>query len=175
LGHYTGLQLPTDPPKIQADNKAKWNEERQLELADFYTLGYMGRTIDSVLAALSANGICSVLDVRYTPVSMYKPEFSKSNLRRALEDHGIQYRHAPQLGVPRDIRGLAVEHGSRDPIWEWYDTNVVTQYVGKNLHRFFNVLEHPVALMCVESDPTACHRHRLTLAFERLGLRGFDL
>jgi hypothetical protein len=29
--------------------------------------------------------------------------------------------------------------------------------------------------MCVEIDPHECHRHRLSAALERKGLRGFDL
>ena len=48
-------------------------------------------------------------------------------------------------------------------------------YVGINLHHFLNSVDHPAALMCVETDPTECHRHRLCIALEGLGLRGFDL
>jgi hypothetical protein len=29
--------------------------------------------------------------------------------------------------------------------------------------------------MCTELDPQECHRHRLCLALEHMGLRGFDL
>jgi hypothetical protein len=42
------------------------------------------------------------------------------------------------------------------------------------LHRFLN-LDHPVAMMCVECDPTECHRHRIFMALENQGLRGFDI
>jgi hypothetical protein len=30
-------------------------------------------------------------------------------------------------------------------------------------------------MMCMEADPVECHRHRLFLALEKQGLRGFDL
>jgi hypothetical protein len=40
---------------------------------------------------------------------------------------------------------------------------------------FMNGFEHPVALMCTEIDPHECHRHRLSLALEGMGLNGFDL
>jgi hypothetical protein len=33
----------------------------------------------------------------------------------------------------------------------------------------------PVAMMCMECDPTECHRHRIFIALEEQGLRGFDL
>jgi hypothetical protein len=105
---------------------------------------------------------------------MYKPEFSKGNLQRAVEAVGIQYHHIRQWGVPKSIRAEAVESGTRETIWRWYDCCVVQPYFEKNLHWFFN-LQHPVALMCMEHDPTECHRHRIFLALERNGLKGFDL
>jgi uncharacterized protein (DUF488 family) len=104
---------------------------------------------------------------------MYRPELSKSNLAQLLDDNGICYAHLPTLGVPRDIRAKAIETGTRDVIWNWYDENVVSSFV--NLHSFLNGFEHPVALMCTEIDPQECHRHRLSLALEGMGLNSFDL
>lgn len=106
---------------------------------------------------------------------MYRPELSKNNLRALIAAAGMHYLHLPELGVPRDIRAKAISAGTRDVIWEWYDEHVVEPYVGRNLHRFLNSLEHPVAMMCAELDPTECHRHRLFVALEVQGLRGFDL
>jgi uncharacterized protein (DUF488 family) len=106
---------------------------------------------------------------------MYRPELSKSNLARLLDENGIQYAHFPQLGVPRDIRAKAIESGSRTVIWKWYDEHVVGPFFRKNLHFFLNCVEHPVAMMCTEIDPQECHRHRIALALEGMGLRGFDL
>ena len=107
-------------------------------------------------------------DGRQTPVSMYRPELSKGNLRHLVEAHGMHYVHMPNLGVPRDIRAKAIESGNRTVIWEWYDRYVVEPYFRSNLHSFLNSVEHPVALMCVEIDPAECHRHRLFLALEHL-------
>ena len=122
-----------------------------------------------------SHGVRTLMDIRQNPVSMYRPELSKNNLRRAVEDQGMLYNHLPELGVPRDIRAKAIETGTREVIWEWYDDQVVSSYIGSNLHRFLNTVEHPVALMCVELDPRECHRHRLFMALEQMGLRGFDL
>lgn len=105
---------------------------------------------------------------------MYRPDLSKSNLQKRVEDAGLQYHHFRDWGVPREIRAKAINSGTRDPIWEWYDGAVVDRFFQRNLHWFLN-LEHPVAMLCVEADPTECHRHRLFLALERHGLRGFDL
>jgi len=169
------LKLPTAPPKQQLESKAIWNDSRPLLAADFFTLGYTGRTLDEILDSLTLNGVRTLADIRQNAVSMYRPELSKSNLRRAVESRGLNYVHMPELGVPRDIRAKAIATGSRDVIWDWYDQYVVAPYIGRNLHRFFNSFEHPVALMCVEIDPRECHRHRLFLALEQMGLIGFEL
>jgi len=169
------LRLPNASAQVQANNRCRWNQTRSKAEADFYTIGYSGRQPNELLDALVSVGICSVLDIRYSPVSLHRPEFSKGNLCRLLAQHGIEYQHQPLLGVPRDIRGLAVGAATRDAIWHWYDRNVVAGYIGRNLNHFLNSVDHPVALLCVEADPTACHRHRLCLALERLGLRSFDL
>lgn len=71
---------------------------------------------------------------------MYKPEFSKRNLQASLDHAGITYVHMGHLGVPRDVRALAIESGDRDLIWEWYDANVTDDSA---LYSFFNVGDHP--------------------------------
>ena len=168
------LKLPTKSARLRAESKALWNEARSPKQADFFTIGYEGRSAAEVIALLQSANVSTLLDIRYSPVSMYKPEFSKSNLQRSVEEAGIWYSHVREWGVPRDIRARAIEHGTREPIWEWYDCSVVDAYFGRNLHRFLN-LGHPVCLMCMEHDPTECHRHRIFMALENQGLRGFDL
>ena len=169
------LKLPIASAKLQIQGKAQWNDARSAEIADFYTVGYTGRRTEEVLANLQRYEVATLVDIRQNPVSMYRPDLSKRNLAELLRSHSIGYIHVPALGVPRDIRAKAIDTGSRDVIWEWYDEHTVEPFLGRNLHFFLNAFEHPVALMCSELDPHECHRHRLSLALERLGLRGFDL
>lgn len=168
------LKLPTRPARVREESKHLWNEARSAEQADFFTLGYEGRQTPSLITLMRDTGIRSVLDIRHAPVSMYRPDVSKTNLQRAIEDAGLVYLHVPELGVPREIRIKAIDAGTRDAIWDWYDRWVVEEFFVKNLHWFLNI-EHPVALLCVEADPEECHRHRLFNVLERMGLRGFDL
>ena len=175
MASRTELRLPTSSPKRQLQNKSAWNASRSVDAADFFTLGYSGRPLEDILDTLSQYRVRTLIDVRTNAVSMYRPEFSKRNLEAALTDRGIDYDHRPQFGIPRDIRAMAVNAGTRDVLWEWYDRYVSEIYIGTNLHRFFNTMEHPSVLMCSELDPTECHRHRLCLYLERLGLHGFDL
>jgi uncharacterized protein (DUF488 family) len=160
---------------MQIANRDAWNDSLSIDAADFYTVGYSGRTMTEFIKALKSGGIVTLIDIRHTPVSMYKPEFSKRNLERHLARHSIEYLHLPALGVPRDIRARAVNQSTRDLIWQWYDEHVVPTVASRNLHWFFNSADHPVAFMCTEIDPTACHRHRLALALGEHGLKFFDL
>jgi uncharacterized protein (DUF488 family) len=169
------LNLPTSTVKQQIESKGFWNDCRSAETADFFTLGYSGRKTDEIISTLKQYSIRTLVDVRQNPVSMYRPELSKRNLAQLLESNGIVYAHLPELGVPRDIRAKAIESGTREVIWDWYDENVIATFLGRNLHFFFNGFEHPIALMCTEIDPQECHRHRLCLALEQMGMRGFDL
>ena len=169
------LTLPSGSPKQQADNRVFWNDSRSAESADFFTIGYAGRKTEELLDTLQSNGVRTLLDIRRVPVSMYRPTLSKRNLRRLVEARGMLYEHMPELGVPRDIRAKAIETGTREVIWDWYDRYVAGPYLRTNLHHFLNSVEHPVAMMCVELDPRECHRHRLFVVLEEMGLRGFDL
>jgi uncharacterized protein (DUF488 family) len=169
------LKLPRSSPKTQERNKNLWNLHRQNREPDFYTLGYSGRSLGNILEVLQDRRVRTLVDIRTNPVSMYRPEVSKGNLRKALEESGIGYEHLPDLGVPRDIRAKSLTSGSLQVIWDWYDEFVARPYVGTNLHHFLNSLEHPVALMCTELDPHECHRHRLCLALEARGLSGLDI
>ena len=122
------LKLPTSPARVRAENKTLWNKRRSLDRADFFTIGYEGRSTDDLIQRLAVADVRTVLDIRHTPASMYRPELSKSNFRRIVEEAGLNYLHLPQWGVPREIRAKAVASGSRDTIWEWYDTSVVARF-----------------------------------------------
>lgn len=170
------LKMPTDSSASQIRRKVAWNEERAIHVPDFYTVGYLGRTREQVIDSLLGASVGCVVDIRYTPVSMYRPEFSKRNLESALGEAGIEYVHIRELGVPREIRVLAVESGTRQTIWDWYDAHVANPMLGKNLEALLRCADgRRVALLCVELDPTACHRHRLAVALEGRGLRAHDL
>ena len=169
------FNLPAESSKVQMGKRDAWNDALSFEDADFFTIGYSGRDISAFIAILKAARIASLIDIRFNPVSLHKPDFSKRNLELHLAGAEIEYLHYPNLGVPRDIRSLALGALGREVIWEWYDENIVPTVADRNLHWFFNFSDHPVALMCTEIDPTSCHRHRLALALGRKGLRFFDL
>ena len=56
-----------------------------------HTIGYGARTLDELLAALQAQRIEYLLDVRTSPYSKFKPEFGREALEAALKARGIRY------------------------------------------------------------------------------------
>src|SRR5436190_8037431 len=71
-----------------------------------FTIGYEGATMDEFLAVLKAAGVERLIDVRALPLSR-RPGFSKSPLRAALEQAGIEYVHLKALGTPAEGRAAA--------------------------------------------------------------------
>src|SRR3982751_5880304 len=71
-----------------------------------FTIGYEGTTVAEFLAALQAAGVKRVIDVRALPLSR-RPGFSKTSLKNALAEEGIEYLHLKALGTPADGRSAA--------------------------------------------------------------------
>src|SRR5688572_14690506 len=136
---YRPPKLPRRGARERAESKHLWNDGRSLEIADFYTFGYEGRSLDQLKEALLTAGVRTVLDIRYNPISMYRPELSMSNFRKSIEAAGMGYFHMRDWGVPREIRSEAANLGTRDAIWRWYDSHIVDRFFDKNLHWFLNL------------------------------------
>src|SRR4051794_37749713 len=71
-----------------------------------FTIGYEGTTVPDFIATLKCAGVERVIDVRALPLSR-RPGFSKSPLKAALEQAGIEYLHLKALGTPPDGRAAA--------------------------------------------------------------------
>lgn len=172
---YQPLELPEDPMSVQLKNKVIWNLVHYAVKADFYTIGYTGRDIGQFIEILKVVGVSTVVDIRHTPVSRYKPEFSRDNLKNHLEENGFRYVHRGDLGVPREVRSRAIGQTNRDMIWDWYDENVLPRVRNGAFSEIMESFKPPLAFMCTELDPKACHRHRIFITLEESGLRGYDL
>jgi len=164
------IELPEEPIEAQLHNKIMWNLHR-MDNCSFYTIGFAKRTVNQFLELLGAKNVRTLVDVRRNPKSMFKPEFNKENLENVLKGNKIEYIHYPEMGVPEDIRRKLAEAEDYEWFFKWYDDNILPNLGNINL----GAIARPVAIMCVELDPTKCHRHRIALALENQGLRGYDL
>ena len=83
-----------------------------------FTIGYEGATVGEFLSALQSAGVERVIDVRAVPNSR-RPGFSKTPLRNALAEAGIDYVHLRALGTPADGRAAA-RAGRKDELKRIY-------------------------------------------------------
>lgn len=164
------IVLPTESLEDQIFNKTLWNLSR-IDDYDFYTVGYERRTFEQFLRILKAKKVATLVDVRRNPVSQYREEFNKAFLAESMRKNNITYVHRPELGVPSEVRRKLEETGDYDWFFKEYDRNTAPELNKLNLKDF----TQPVAFMCVELDPTRCHRHRIALELEKRGCRGYDL
>jgi uncharacterized protein (DUF488 family) len=121
-----------------------------------FTIGYSGHTIASFIEALQAENVSLLLDIRMTPISR-KKGFSKSALRQALEDSGIQYQHIRTLGSPRELRYDLYATKDYDTFFDSYRAYLADQTQSLSAAAELVTTER-VCLMCVEQHSQECHR-----------------
>lgn len=163
-----GIELPQQTLSTQIHNWVLWNLDRIKLDSDFYIVGYSERTVEQFTEVLKKLKIKTLIDARYEPHSQYKPEFNKEALERHFNKHNIKYVHYQELGVPRDVRAKLAKTGNYREFFSWYDDNVIPQFKD-GLFKEISKMSKPVAFMCLEFDPTTCHRHRIALALEKKG------
>jgi uncharacterized protein (DUF488 family) len=122
-----------------------------------FTIGYEGATMDEFLAALQRAGVERVIDVRAVPNSR-RPGFSKTPLRKALAEAGIDYVHLRALGTPAAGREAA-RAGRRDDLERIYAGQLETpEAMAESAMMLDLAAEKRSALLCYERDPACCHR-----------------
>ena len=122
-----------------------------------FTIGYEAATMDGFLAALDAAGVKRVIDVRALPLSR-RPGFSKSPLRAALAEAGIDYVHLRALGTPAAGREAA-RKGRHAELKRIYAGQLeLPEAIAQGGQMLELAAEKPSALLCFERDPGGCHR-----------------
>jgi uncharacterized protein (DUF488 family) len=122
-----------------------------------FTIGYEATTMPELLAALSRAGVERVIDVRALPLSR-RPGFSKSPLKAALEEVGIDYVHLKALGTPSDGR-TAARAGRQEDLERIYAGQLeLPEAIFQAAQMRELAAEKPSALLCYERDPAQCHR-----------------
>ena len=122
-----------------------------------FTIGYEGTTVGEFLAALKGAGVERVIDVRALPLSR-RPGFSKSPLRAALEESGIEYVHLKALGTPAEGRAAA-RAGRHNDLERIYAGQLeLPEAMAQSAQMIELAEEKPSALLCFEREPRHCHR-----------------
>jgi uncharacterized protein (DUF488 family) len=63
-----------------------------------WTIGHGTRTAEELVSVVREAGVSTLVDVRRFPGSRHNPQFNQPALRAVLEEDGIAYRHAVELG-----------------------------------------------------------------------------
>jgi uncharacterized protein (DUF488 family) len=141
-----------------------------------FTIGYERLLPPELVAELGAARVKRVIDVRFRPQSR-RPGMSKTRLSELLGDHDIAYEHRRELGTPADLRWLF--HAGRVQEGAAAFLAHVEATAPEALDALAIELEHapPTALLCLEAEPTGCHRRVITdvLRERRADLRVVDL
>ena len=138
-----------------------------------FTIGYEAATMSDFLAALASAGVARVIDVRALPLSR-RPGFSKSPLRAALAEAGIDYVHLRALGTPAAGREAA-RKGRHSELERIYASQLeLPEAIAQGAQMLALAGERPSALLCFEREPAGCHRS-LLLAAVAPGVEVVDL
>jgi uncharacterized protein (DUF488 family) len=140
-------------------------------MATVATIGVYGFDAGSFLARLRDADVRVLLDVRQRR-GVRGREYAWANSQRlqaALAEAGVEYRHHPELAPTTELRQLQYREDDRLGVGkrsrEHLAPEYVERYTGEILDRAD--LEAVVAglpesgaaaLMCVETEPRACHR-----------------
>ena len=131
-----------------------------------FTIGYEATTMGDFIAALQEAGVERVIDVRALPLSR-RPGFSKSPLKAALGEAGIEYVHLKALGTPSEGRSAA-RAGRQDGLKRIYAGQLdLPEAIVQAEQMRELAAERPSALLCYEREPSACHRSLLLAAVAR--------
>lgn len=128
-----------------------------------FTIGYEGATVPEFIAALETAGVERVVDVRALPLSR-RPGFSKSPLRAALQEAGIEYVHLKALGTPANGRAAARAGRHADLERIYAGQLELPEAIAEAAQMIELAREKPSALLCMEREPAHCHRTLLLRA-----------
>lgn len=122
------------------------------------TIGYEAATVPGFLEALRADGVELLVDVRAV-ASSRRPGFAKSRLAANLTEAGIEYLHLRGLGTPAEGRAAARAHRHAE-MRRIYLKHLATAGAQAELDILTDLVRagRRVCLLCLEADPTHCHR-----------------
>jgi len=122
-----------------------------------FTIGYENATVGDFVDTLTRAGVERIIDVRAVPNSR-RQGFSKTPLRNALAEAGIDYVHLRALGTPADGRAAA-RAGKHEELERIYEGQLELPEAMAQMAQMAELAEErPSALLCYERDPGGCHR-----------------
>jgi uncharacterized protein (DUF488 family) len=132
------------------------------------TIGYGNRALDEFIRLLKKESVQFLIDVRSSPYSRFKPEFSGEPLEQALRRAGIRY-----LFMGDSLGGRPGDESCYEDGHVIYDRVQTREFFQAGIERLRRASDHDfrVCLLCSEVRPGDCHRSKLIgVALARLGV-----
>ena len=134
---------------------------------EVFSIGHSNLCYRSFAALLRKCAIEQVIDVRSIPYSRYVPHFNFGAIQQKLKQSGIAYEY---LGNQLGFRNATMRnaHGGISD----YRRQIATDAFADGMEQLSAIAcKKRAAIMCVEADPYACHRHTILAAeLEKLGI-----
>jgi uncharacterized protein (DUF488 family) len=136
-----------------------------------FTVGHGIRPLTELIDTLRAADVRTLVDVRRFPASRRNPQFNQRPLRDGLEEAGITYRHAVDLGGRRSGEPGEEEFTCiRTPAFRSYAARMRTDPWQAALAA--ELAQAAPCFMCAETPWQKCHRR---LIAELLTARGAEV
>lgn len=129
-----------------------------------WTIGHSTRSIEELLAALAANSIQVLVDVRRFPASRRNPQFERNALEKSLRDAGIGYVWMGELlGGRRNTTKASRNVALRSKAFRGYADYMLTPAFRQGVDALRALAaERRVAIMCAELLWWNCHRSMIS-------------
>lgn len=131
------------------------------------TIGYESAAVPEFLATLRDAGIELLVDVRAVAGSR-RPGYAKTALAANLASAGIEYLHLRGLGTPKEGR-IAARAGRHAEMHAIFREHLATPEAQADLEVLADIVHagRKTCLLCLEADPTHCHRSLVADALAR--------
>ena len=140
------------------------------EKPTLYTIGHSTRTIEEFLELLFSFNIKVLADIRRLPGSRKFPQFDQDNLKRSLEENGIEYIYLEDLGGRRKPSASSVNTVWRNKSFQAYADYMETKAFANGAAELADIAtQKTTAIMCSEAVWWRCHRSMVSDYFKAKG------
>ena len=146
---------------------------KTLENKTIFTIGHSTKTIEEFLDLLFSFDIKVLADIRRLPGSRKYPQFDQDNLRKSLEENGIEYIYIEDLGGRRKVSPDSKNTTWRNKSFQGYADYMETESFENGVKELEKLaLEKNTAMMCSEAVWWRCHR---SMVSDYLKAKGWEV
>ncbi|ACP37242.1 DUF488 domain-containing protein [Saccharolobus islandicus] len=127
-----------------------------------FTIGHSNRSLEDFMEILRKYNVEILIDVRRWPKSSRYPHFNKENLKKALEQSGIEYLWKEQLGgyrkIGKDVEDIDIGKCFKSEGFRAYAIYILTNERVMEALEDIRRINKIKVIMCSEKFPWNCHR-----------------